>query len=566
MTKKIVSLLIALILTVSCITCIAGFSASAEDGKFSVTAQSNFFPQRTEYFDASTETLTVSFYVKSDQMMNNSQWNLYFDETALAYDHTDGVNETAVYYEGEHLYDEYNIAPASKEYGAIINTQKTDVGEIHGNNSNANPVYKLKRADGEKIGFVTVTFKVLDPTKETVVYLELVELLTDKGQIFKFSSQQVDDSLMTFETQSSVYSGYYDPDYVNDAPQPTTAEPTTAEPTTAEPTTVEPTTAPVEPTTEPAPVDHTYTVAGSSAAIFGTTWDAANTANDMTKGGDGVYSIVYTDVQPEDAIQLKVVEDHSWDHAWGDKETGDNYTFNVVEACDVTVTFDPATETVNVTGEGVTQDIGIKAYSVIAVGNGEDTYLNGVNWDPSDTANAMTEVATDVWEMTMEDIYAFDNYNIKFAVNSIDDQGNPTSNPWAHNFGSEVEQLYPTGEELDAVYNGKNCIFEVEEDGSTVKLQLDLRNFDFKTKSGAKMTITVTAPQPAVKIGDINGDGSVDILDATIAQKSAAGKTQLTPEQDYVGDVNNDGICDILDATMIQKYAAGKITEFPKKA
>ena len=101
-----------------------------------------------------------------------------------------------------------------------------------------------------------------------------------------------------------------------------------------------------EPTTEPAPAD-TYTVAGSSAAIFGTTWDATNTANDMTLGEGGVYSIVYTDVQPENAIQLKVLKNHSWDEAWGDKETGDNYTFNVVEACDVTVTFDPATETVN---------------------------------------------------------------------------------------------------------------------------------------------------------------------------------------------------------------------------
>lgn len=324
MTKKIVSLFIALILTVSCITCAASFSAAAEDGKFSVTATSNFFPERTETFDASTDTVTVSFYIKSDQMMNNSQWNLYFDETVLAYDDTDGVNQTAVYYEGEHLYDEYNIAPAAKEYGAIINTQKTDVGEIHGNNSNASPVYKLKRADGEKIGFITVTFKVLDPTRDTAVYLELVELLTNEGQIYKFSSQQVDDSLMTFETQSSVYEGYYDPDYVNDAPVPTTEEPT-PEPTTEAPTTEEPTT------------------------------------------------------------------------------------------------------------------------------------------------EAPTEAPT-------------------------------------------------------------------------------------------------TEPQPAVKIGDINGDGSVDILDATIAQKSAAGKTQLTPEQDYVGDVNNDGICDIHDATMIQKYAAGKITEFPKKA
>ena len=329
MTKKIVSLLIALILTVSCITCAASFSAAAEDGKFSVTATSNFFPERTETFDASTDTVTVSFYIKSDQMMNNSQWNLYFDETVLAYDDTDGVNQTAVYYEGEHLYDEYNIAPAAKEYGAIINTQKTDVGEIHGNNSNASPVYKLKRADGEKIGFITVTFKVLDPTRDTTVYLELVELLTNEGQIYKFSSQQVDDSLMTFETQSSVYEDYYDPDYVNDAPVPTTEEPT-PEPTTEAPTTEAPTTE----------------------------------------------------------------------------------------------------------------------------------------------------------ELTTEA---------------------PTEEP-------------------------------------------------------------TTEPQPAVKIGDIDGDGSVDILDATIAQKSAAGKTQLTPEQDYVGDVNNDGICDILDATMIQKYAAGKITEFPKKA
>ena len=65
-----------------------------------------------------------------------------------------------------------------------------------------------------------------------------------------------------------------------------------------------------------APAD-TYTVAGSSGAIFGTTWDATNTANDMTLE-DGVYSITYADVQPEDAIQLKVVKNHAWGEAWGD--------------------------------------------------------------------------------------------------------------------------------------------------------------------------------------------------------------------------------------------------------
>lgn len=214
-SKKLISLILAAVLTVSCFTCFASFSASAEDGKFTVTATSNFFPERAETFDATTDTVTVSYYIKSDQMMNNSQWNLYFDQTVLAYDDTDGVNQTAVYYEGEFLYNDYNIAPASKSYGAIINTEKTNIGEIHGNNSNASPVYSLKRDDGEKIGFITVTFKVLDPTKDTSVYLELVELLTDKGQIYKFSTQEVDDSLMTFETQSSVYEGTYDPDHVN---------------------------------------------------------------------------------------------------------------------------------------------------------------------------------------------------------------------------------------------------------------------------------------------------------------------------------------------------------------
>ena len=86
----------------------------------------------------------------------------------------------------------------------------------------------------------------------------------------------------------------------------------------------------------------TYTVAGSSAAMFGTTWDATNSANDMTLGDGGVYSITYENVEPASAIQLKVLKNHSWDEgSWGDKDTGDNYTFNVAETCDVTVTFDP---------------------------------------------------------------------------------------------------------------------------------------------------------------------------------------------------------------------------------
>ncbi len=339
------------------------------------------------------------------------------------------------------------------------------------------------------------------------------------------------------------------------APEP---EPTT-EPTTEPVATEEPTTEPVateEPTTEPVAAS-TYTVAGSSDAIFnGTSWDASNEANDMTfNEATGLYEITYSNVQPEDAIQLKVVKNHGWDESYPEQ----NVSFNVKSVCDVKVTYNPETNEVKVEGEGVTFDDDLKPYSIIAVGNGEDTYLNGAGWDPCDPANAMTEVADGIWEMTMEDIYAFDNYQIKFAVNSVDEEGNPTSNPWAHNFGSEEETQYPVNTELDAFYNGKNCIFEVEEDGSTVKLQLDLRNFDFSTKTGAKMTITVTAPEPQAEgtIGDVNKDGQVDAIDAMLIQQVAIGKTPNSIFSNKLADVNNDGIINVLDASCVQRYAAG---------
>ena len=68
-----------------------------------------------------------------------------------------------------------------------------------------------------------------------------------------------------------------------------------------------------------------------------------------------------------------------------------------------------------------------------------------------------------------------------------------------------------------------------------------------------------------VPIGDSNGDGNVDVLDAAAIQKFASGMADMTNDQQYFADVNNDGVVDILDAAEIQKFAAGIITEFKKK-
>lgn len=64
----------------------------------------------------------------------------------------------------------------------------------------------------------------------------------------------------------------------------------------------------------------TYTVAGNNAAMFGSAWDAYATANDMTKNGDGTYSITYTNVNftETEEVQYKVVENRDWGNAYPD--------------------------------------------------------------------------------------------------------------------------------------------------------------------------------------------------------------------------------------------------------
>jgi hypothetical protein len=67
------------------------------------------------------------------------------------------------------------------------------------------------------------------------------------------------------------------------------------------------------------------------------------------------------------------------------------------------------------------------------------------------------------------------------------------------------------------------------------------------------------------KIGDINKDSNIDVLDALIIHKYAIDKITLNDEEKYLADVNDDGTVDILDSVDIQKYAVDKLKEFNKK-
>lgn len=72
---------------------------------------------------------------------------------------------------------------------------------------------------------------------------------------------------------------------------------------------------------------------------------------------------------------------------------------------------------------------------------------------------------------------------------------------------------------------------------------------------------TATSPEKH-KLGDVNGDGKINVSDATVIQKYAAELITLTDAQIAVADTNNDGLININDATLIQRYAAELITSF----
>ena len=94
----------------------------------------------------------------------------------------------------------------------------------------------------------------------------------------------------------------------------------------------------------------TYTVAGNNSDMFGSVWDPTYTANDMTKNGDGTYSITYTNVYLDDDVQYKVVKDHSWNEAYPAADR----VITIAEAGTYTLTihFNPTTHEVYETMPG----------------------------------------------------------------------------------------------------------------------------------------------------------------------------------------------------------------------
>ena len=479
----------------------AATTAAAENG-LTVKATSNLFPEKKIVLSPDQKTFKVTYVFQSkDKDVLDFQWFMYYDSNVLK--PTDNTNKSTSF--------EY---PSQGSY--MFN--KKIPGEIGATGTNLS----LYNSTSKEIVFASAEFEVIDPSAtETTVNLDAQVLRlskVDPDTDYTITEEEVE--ITNFGLNQENYDKFVTVCKTDSAPvssEETTVAPTTEEPTEAptteeattapatEPTTVAPTT---EPTTEPAPAaDPIYVVAGSEE-FAGVKWigdPVGGAQNVMTKDGD-LYTKTFTATPAGKDYQIKVVKnvegtdpetgDKVWNQTWFGigEEYKDNLTFNVTDTCDVTVTFNPATNEINVTGDKVKVVTDLEVEYITAVGNGYEGWLNGVAWGVDAASNKMDKIADKVYKISYTNVVSSDSYEFKFAANGS----------WAASWGLPAEENgAPVGENYALTYNGENMVLDTValgyEEGTPldVTLTLDLTNFDYPSKQGAKAFIQVTPQAPS---------------------------------------------------------------------
>lgn len=164
-------------------------------------------------------------------------------------------------------------------------------------------------------------------------------------------------------------------------------------------------------------VTHVYSVAGNNADLFGQAWNADNTATDMTKGDDGVYSWTSAETAlAVSTIEFKVVEDHSWGVSYG--YGSDNATFSVTEAGKYVLkfTFDPESKYVGCEVVSFTPEAVEATYFIKHDWAGEGNWT----WQEMTKVGEMTTEGVRYSVYSYEGVYGGSGCNINIAA---DDAG-----------------------------------------------------------------------------------------------------------------------------------------------
>lgn len=115
----------------------------------------------------------------------------------------------------------------------------------------------------------------------------------------------------------------------------------------------------------------------------------------------------------------------------------------------------------------------------------------------------------------------------------------------------------PTKDETIVVYKNHQFteIIDAYQNGS---LSDELLDETAEILCFAKFVNPNEEPEPQAIYGDVDSDGVITVLDATLVQKLGLGCEEPESELTSVlADVNNDGRVSVLDVTYIQKYIVG---------
>ena len=78
----------------------------------------------------------------------------------------------------------------------------------------------------------------------------------------------------------------------------------------------------------------------------------------------------------------------------------------------------------------------------------------------------------------------------------------------------------------------------------------------------AEFGVTDSWEEAPYTLGDVNMDGSIDVIDASLILRYAANLNTLTDTQKAAADVNGNNSIDVIDASMVLRYAANLIDSF----
>ena len=309
------------------------------------------------------------------------------------------------------------------------------------------------------------------------------------------------------DSDNDTVGSYYDEEPTTEPPEPTTVPPTTAPPTTVpyEPATAVPITAPPMPTTSPKPA---YKDAVVSAIGD---WAFANNKYVET-------------VEIPDSI----------------KKIGKGAFYNCVKLQSITIPEGVTALSANTSEKCLYLEevkLGSKLKSI-----GDEAFYDCRRLRTLDIPASVTEIG----EEAFTNCRSLTNLTIPGGVKKLGDENSVGYGMFENCKNlSEIKIPASVGYINPDTFMGCGSLTICGEKNSAAQEFASNNNILFRVIN-----------EPDCMVGDINGNGTVSIDDATMVQKAVAEMVVLTGAQTLAADADGDGVVNINDATMIQKYIA----------